>query len=75
MSLSLESKNEKGRKVKKMSVQKVEIDINNHNLNDIRRILGLISWHNSFIEIPQSLWKYKPPFLKNKRNKEIQNTK
>lgn len=57
--------------MKKIYVECLSLNINNHNLNDIRRILALMQWHNSFVEIPQHLWVYKPPFQANKRSKEV----
>ena len=63
MTLELLNENEKGKKVKKLYIKSFEVDINNNNLNDIRKIIGLISWHNSFIELPDNLWKEKPLFI------------
>ena len=59
--------------MKKLYVKQLEININNQNFNDIRRILALIEWHNSFVDIPQYLWTLKSPIILKKKPKSNPN--
>lgn len=34
--------------------------MNNYNYGDIARVLLLIQWHNSFMNVPYEIWKVKP---------------
>lgn len=39
------------------------LEVSNQNFNDIRRIIELIKWHNSFIALPEELWSHKPTII------------
>lgn len=44
-------------------MKSLAITINNQNFNDIRRLLELIKWHNSFVNLPEYLWNTKPKII------------
>jgi hypothetical protein len=46
-----------------LSMDNLELFVNNQNFNDIRRLIALIAWHNSFVNLPCELWLLKPPII------------
>lgn len=46
-----------------LQTNNLEISFNNENFNDVRKIITLIKWHNSFVHLPKQLWALKPAFI------------
>lgn len=38
--------------VDNLETNSIHVSFNNQNFNDVRRLIALIKWHNSFVEIP-----------------------
>lgn len=55
--------------VKKLNIDKLQLNVNNLNYGDIARIVYLVKWHNSFDILPFDIWKIKPFILNECRPK------
>lgn len=54
---------------KRLSIDRLQVNVNNLNYGDIARILYLVRWHNSFDLLPFDLWKLRPFILNECRPK------
>lgn len=49
--------------MKRLNIERLQVNVNNLNYGDIARMAYLVKWHNSFDILPFDIWKVKPFIL------------